>query len=66
MMDQTDGQRECILKWINKDSRVRCIHQCNQGVSAARNIGFNHSSGNYLAFLDADDVWMPNNLATKV
>jgi len=61
-----DGQKDCIFKWANRDRRVRYIYQDNQGVSSARNVGFNHSSGNYIAFLDADDVWMPNNLAVKI
>jgi glycosyltransferase involved in cell wall biosynthesis len=62
----TDGQTELILKWIKKDSRFRCVYQSNQGVSASRNVGFNQSVGNYIAFLDADDVWMPGNLESKI
>ncbi len=62
----TDGQRDCIYKWCNSDSRIRYIYRPNQGVSAARNTGFNHSRGTYVAFLDADDVWLPDNLSSKV
>jgi glycosyltransferase involved in cell wall biosynthesis len=38
----------------------------NHGMSATRNLGLSHASGDYLAFLDADDVWLPNKLAAQV
>lgn len=62
----TDGLIDFILSFCQKDGRVRCISLPNNGVSAARNTGFNHSRGSFLAFLDADDVWMPNNLSLKI
>lgn len=62
----TDGQRDLIFKFCNSDSRVRYVYQQNSGVSAARNTGFNHSTGRYVAFLDSDDVWLPDNLSTKL
>jgi glycosyltransferase involved in cell wall biosynthesis len=38
----------------------------NHGMSATRNLGLSHASGEYIAFLDADDVWLPNKLASQV
>jgi len=40
-------------------------HQ-NRGMSTSRNVGISHAKGEYVAFLDADDVWLPNKLEEQV
>ena len=42
------------------------ITKINEGPSAARNLGIHYSKGEYLAFLDADDIWFPEKLARQV
>lgn len=61
-----DGTGNLADEFASKDLRFRHIFQKNQGVSAARNTGYGHSNGEYLAFLDADDIWLPDNLESKV
>ena len=61
-----DGSKDesvTIVETI-KDDRIRIIHQENQGVSVARNRGIKESRAEYIAFLDADDLWLPEFLET--
>lgn len=44
---------------------VRLIQQANQGVAAARNNGIAHAQGEWIAFLDADDIWLPGKLQAQ-
>ena len=54
-----DGSSDSTLKLLNalQDDRIRVISQSNQGVSAARNAGIRIATGDFIAFLDADDTW---------
>jgi GT2 family glycosyltransferase len=47
-------------------TRVRYLKQPNRGPSAARNLGVLESRGQYVAFLDSDDFWFPQHLATQM
>lgn len=53
----TDGCPAICDEYARMDSRVRVIHQANGGLSAARNTGIEHITGEYVMFLDGDDFW---------
>lgn len=63
-----DGSSDNIVQWASElvDTRVKLIKQANQGVSAARNAGIARAQGEYVAFLDADDLWEPTKLEKQV
>ncbi|MGA6974624.1 MAG: glycosyltransferase family A protein [Candidatus Binatus sp.] len=62
-----DGSTDATLSIIKQyGERVRLLEQANSGPAAARNLGARNSSGEYLAFLDADDVWAPQFLERSV
>jgi glycosyltransferase involved in cell wall biosynthesis len=58
-----DNTRHCVQQF---GQRVRYEYQTNQGVAAARNRGFQLAAGELVAFLDQDDVLLPNKLALQV
>ena len=61
-----DGSKDNSLALARKfeSERVRIIPQENQGVSVARNTGILNAQGEFICFLDADDEWRPDYLAT--
>ncbi len=60
----TDGSGALCDKMAEKDKRFKVIHQTNRGVSAARNQGLNAVSGDYVSFIDSDDIVHPEYLGT--
>lgn len=52
----TDGSSELLIRYANEDSRIKLIRQANKGLSAARNIGLANAGGQYILFVDSDDV----------
>lgn len=62
----TDATPAIIEAAAREDSRIIAIHQPNQGVGAARNAGLARASGRYAAWLDADDLWHPDKIASQL
>lgn len=60
----TDNTANVIQAFAQKFSCVKYIYQTNQGVSQARNIGINQATGQYIQFVDPDDILHPNLFAT--
>lgn len=58
-----DGTGEIAEAWEKKDPRVRAIHQPNAGVSAARNRGLAECRGEWVRFVDADDILPEDSIA---
>lgn len=59
----TDQSIPTIMPFLTQHSNLKIIEQSNQGVSIARNKGIQEASGEYILFMDADDVLSPNSLA---
>ena len=61
----TDGTPDVVARQARRDPRIRCARQPHAGVSAARNHGVRLARGQYVQFLDADDLIEPHKLARQ-
>lgn len=59
----TDNTQEVLAVYMD---RIRYVRQSNKGISGARNRGIGEVQGEYVAFLDSDDTWVPEKLAVQV
>lgn len=80
VLDQTYANWECIIvndgstditeevakRWVNKDARYKYVYKQNGGLSSARNKGIDICIGEYLIFLDADDIIEKEKLANQL
>lgn len=62
----TDGSGEICDDYRKRDDRIIVIHQEHKGLSAARNTGLEHASGDFIAFMDSDDVAYPRAITRAV
>ncbi|WP_313477363.1 glycosyltransferase [Microbacterium sp.] len=62
----TDASRQVLERYAVTDARVRIIEQANAGQSVARNVGLGEARGRYVIYLDSDDFWRENALASLV
>lgn len=62
----TDNTEEVALEYCNRDSRFRYHKHENKGLSATRNVGIRLAEGQYLQFLDSDDILAPEKLQKQV
>jgi len=61
----TDGTRDQLEKY-GSDGRFKYIYQENKGQSVARNRGLKEAEGGFVAFLDSDNIWLPDKLERQV
>lgn len=61
-----DNTLNIIENYAQADKRISFITKPNSGVSDTRNIGIEKAQGDYIAFLDSDDIWLPMNLEKKI
>jgi len=59
----TDNTKDVLLRY---GGRIKYIYQRNSGVGAARNAGIRCAVGEWLAFLDSDDIWLPEYLSCQM
>lgn len=63
----TDNTKEIVLAYAEKDARIKyaCNHQ-NNGAAITRNSALKRAKGRWIAFLDSDDLWLPNKLEEQL
>ena len=63
----TDDTRQIIEEYMHLDARVHLLNnEKNLGAAESRNCGMQQATGEYIAFLDSDDVWLPEKLEKQI
>ncbi len=63
-----DGSQDSTLRIIStvQDPRIKVFSYLNAGVSTSRNRGLSHATGDFISFIDADDLWTPDKLESQL
>lgn len=61
-----DESAEIVRRYAERDHRITLLQQPNGGSASARNNGIRHAHGQYIALLDADDLWEPQFLTSQL
>ena len=62
----TDDTEKIVKEYVKRDPRCKYVYQDNRGLAEARNAAIKSSTGEYIAFLDADDLWEPDMLEKTI
>ena len=67
IVDDGSMENDAVVGLRSRDGRIEIVrHDDNRGVAAARNTGVTKARGDYIAFLDSDDVWYPEKLKRQL
>lgn len=61
-----DNSAGIVRQYMKREPRIKLLQQNNAGSAAARNNGIRHAEGQYIALLDADDIWLPEFLEKQI
>lgn len=62
-----DNTQQIVKQYSNQDSRIKLfVNEKNAGAGVARNNSIKQAKGRYIAFLDSDDLWMPEKLSKQI
>ena len=64
--DGSTDNTQAVLSQLGNQPNIRCLYQDNAGPAQARNLGIESASGEYIAFLDCDDIWVPAKLEAEL
>jgi glycosyltransferase involved in cell wall biosynthesis len=62
----TDNSNDLIVKLASSDNRIKPLNKVNGGIANARNYGIKHAKGEFVAFCDQDDFWLPEKLTRQI
>lgn len=62
----SDNGPEIVTEMVENDARIILINKENGGIASARNAGIKAARGQYVAFLDSDDKWLPGKLSKQI